>query len=34
MLLIKNATILDPGSKLNGKTRDILIKKKWSNRSN
>ena len=27
MLLIKNATIIDPGSKLNGKTRDILIKK-------
>ena len=26
MLLIKNATILDPGSKLNGKKRDILIK--------
>lgn len=26
MLLIKNATIVDPGSKLNGKKRDILIK--------
>lgn len=26
MLLIKNAKILDPGSKLNGKKRDILIK--------
>ena len=28
MLLIKNATIVDPSSKLNGKKRDILINKK------
>ena len=28
MLLIKNATIVDPTSKLNGKKRDILINKK------